>query len=119
MLDRELYLPQAWADDRNRGQKARVPQDVGFRIKPQLAQPMFGRVLESGVAFARFTGYAVYGGDRKLRTRLEREGIPHVMPINSNEKLWVWTGNVDLLLSSDSVPSIEKRICHPGLVDGH
>ena len=24
-----------------------------------------------------------------------------------------------MLLSSDSVPRIEKRICHPGLVGGH
>ena len=40
LLDRELYLPRVWADDRDRRREAGVPEDAVFRTKPQLAQLM-------------------------------------------------------------------------------
>ena len=43
LLDRELYLPQVWARDWERRREAGVPDSVGFRTKPQLAQFMLGR----------------------------------------------------------------------------
>ena len=85
LLDRELYLPQVWADDREWRREAGVPEDAVFWTKPQLAQLMLERVLESGVPFAWFTGDEVYGSDRKLRLWLEGEEIRHVMAIKSNE----------------------------------
>ena len=77
LLDRELYLPQVWADNWERRGEAGVPEDAVFRTKPQLAQLMLGRALESGVPFTWFTGDEVYGSDRKLRRWLEGEEIPH------------------------------------------
>ena len=91
LLDRELYLPQVWAGDVERRREAGVPRDAVFRTKPQLARRMLERALESGVPFGWVTGDEVYGSDRNLRLWLEQEGIPHVLAIKSNEKLWVWT----------------------------
>ena len=56
LLDRELYLPQVWADDGERRREAGVPKEVTFRTKPQLAQDMLGRAVESGVPFSWVTG---------------------------------------------------------------
>ena len=91
LLDRELYLPQVWTEDRERRWEAGVPEDVGFQTKPRLAQCMLERALESGVPFGWVAGDGVYGNDRNLRLWLEREGIAHVLAIKSNEKLWAWT----------------------------
>ena len=91
LLDRELYLPQVWAKDWERRREAGVPEHVEFRTKPQLAQMMLERAVESGIPFGWVTGDEVYGSDRNLRRWLEREGIPHVLAIKSNEKLWAWT----------------------------
>ena len=105
LLDRELYLPQVWAEDRERRREAGVPEDAVFRTKPQLAQLMLGRALESGVPFAWFTGDEVYGSDRTLRLWLEREEIPHVMAVKSNEKLWALTDRGPLQVRADRLAS--------------
>ena len=101
LLDRELYLPQVWADDWERRREAGVPESIRFRTKPQLARMMLERVLETGVPFAWFTGDEVYGSDRNLRLWLEREEIPHVMAIKSNEKLWALTDKGPLQVRAD------------------
>ena len=105
LLDRELYLPQVWAQDRERREEAGVPEDAVFRTKPQLAQLMLERAADSGVPFSWFTGDEVYGSDRKLRRWLEREEIPHVMAIKSNEKLWAWTEKGPLQVRADRLAS--------------
>lgn len=105
LLDRELYLPQVWADDRERRREAGVPEDAVFRTKPQLAQLMLRRALEAGTPFDWFTGDEVYGSDRNLRLWLEREEIPHVMAVKSNEKLWAWTDKGPLQVRADKLAS--------------
>ena len=42
-IDRKLYLPKAWTEDPARCRAARVPEQVEFRTKPQLAQLMLQR----------------------------------------------------------------------------
>ena len=58
-----------------------------------------------GVPFAWFTGDEVYGSDRKLRLWLEREEIPHVTAIKSNEKLWALTDRGPLQVRADWLAS--------------
>ena len=91
LLDRELYLPQVWAENWDRRQEAGVPESVSFHTKGQLAQLMLQRAVESGVSFAWVAGDEVYGYDRKLRLWLERLDVPHVLAIKSTEKLWAST----------------------------
>jgi SRSO17 transposase len=43
MIDRELYLPEGWTADPKRCKAARVPEEIGFRTKPELAQRMLER----------------------------------------------------------------------------
>ena len=104
-LERALYLPQVWAEDWERRWEAGVPEDVGFRTKPRLAQRMLERALESGVPFGWVAGDAVYGSDRNLRRWLEGAGIPQVLAIKSNEKLWAWTDKGPLQVRADRLAS--------------
>lgn len=90
-LDRELYLPQEWAANRERRREAGVPEDVAFRTKPQLARAMLERALDAGVPFAWVTGDEVYGGDRRLRVWLEERGVAHVLAVKRTEALWAMT----------------------------
>jgi SRSO17 transposase len=89
-LDRELYLPQEWAQDAARRAAAGVPEAVEFATKPQLAQRMLQRAREVGVPAAWVTGDAVYGNDRKLRIWLEEQRQPFVLEVACQEALWSW-----------------------------
>ena len=68
-----------------------MPEEVSFRTKPQLAQLMLERALQSGVSFGWVAGDEVNGSGRNLRLWLEREGLSHVLAIKRNEKLWALT----------------------------
>ena len=76
LVDRELYLPQVWAEDRERRREAGVPEDTAFRTKGQLARLM-----------------------------LERAEIPHVLAVKTSEKLWAWTEKGPLLVRADRLAS--------------
>ena len=87
LLDRELYLPRVWSEDRERCREAGVPEGVGFRTKAQLARRMLERALETEVPFGWVAGDEVYGNDRKLRVWLEGKELSHVLAIKRSEKL--------------------------------
>jgi SRSO17 transposase len=91
LIDRELYLPKVWTDDRPRCRAAGIGDAVRFATKPQLAQAMLERALEAGAAFGWVTGDTVYGGDRRLRVWLEQHAIRHVMAVKRSEPLLTLT----------------------------
>src|SRR5215207_9575205 len=45
-LDRALYLPREWTDDRARCRQAGIPDAVPFRTKPQLGLELVERALD-------------------------------------------------------------------------
>jgi SRSO17 transposase len=88
LLDRELYLPKEWAQDKARRQAAKVPEEVEFATKPQLARRMIERAKTAGVPFAWLTGDAVYGNDRRLGVWLEQQDLHFVLAVASNAYVW-------------------------------
>src|ERR1700716_2390027 len=60
-IDRTLYLPKEWTDDRDRLEAVYVPPDTGFATKPKLATKMIERALAAGVPFRWVAADSVYG----------------------------------------------------------
>lgn len=87
-IDRELYLPRPWIEDRARCRAAGIPDTVEFATKPELAREMIERALDAGVPCGWVTGDEVYGGDRRLRLWLEQRGQAFVLAVPRNEPLW-------------------------------
>jgi SRSO17 transposase len=61
LLDAELYLPQVWAEDRQRCRDAGIPDDVGYRSKWQIALDQWIRLSKNGVTFDWLTFDEWYG----------------------------------------------------------
>ena len=87
LVDRELYLPRSWTDDRPRCRGAGIPGQVEFRTKPQLAKGMLERALDAGMPATWMTADEVYGGDGRLRRWLEERDQPHVLAVNRKQSL--------------------------------
>ena len=87
LLDRELYLPKSWTRDPERCREARVPAEVRFATKPELAARMLWRTLDAGVPACWVTGDTVYGSNPKLRAGLEARGQAYALGVCCHE--WV------------------------------
>ena len=84
-LDRELYLPRAWIDDRDRCAEAGIGPEVEFQTKPELALAMLTRALDAGVPAGWVAADEVYGQNAGLRLALEERGMPYVLAVPVNQ----------------------------------
>jgi len=113
LIDRELYLPQDWAEDGARRATAGIPRAVSFATKPQLAQRMIARAIAAGVPFAWVVGDEVYGSDRRLRLFLEQHERPFILTVRSNEKLWsVLAGRLGQQTAADLAAALPDAAWH-------
>jgi SRSO17 transposase len=87
LIDRALYLPKDWTNDRERCRKAGIPKEVAFATKPEIARTMLKRAFGAGVPCAWVTGDSVYGGDYQLRRLIEAAGKGYVLQVTSNQHL--------------------------------
>src|SRR5512143_1049168 len=89
LLDRELYLPKEWTDERERCRRAGVPDERTFATKPMLARQMLERTFDAGVRLAWVTGDRVYGDDRGRRLWLERRTQAYILAASGKETVWI------------------------------
>jgi SRSO17 transposase len=89
LIDRELYLPKSWTDDRERCREAGISDDVAFATKPELARQMLERAQAAQVTADWVTADEVYGGNPALRNWLRSQGQPYVMAVAQTEAVQV------------------------------
>ena len=104
LLDRELYLPQEWTDDRERCQRAGIPKQRAIATKPALALQMLQRNVEAGLKLAWVTGDSIYGDDRSLRQWLESHYQPYVLAVSGKEAVWLDTHQRQIKLILTELP---------------
>ena len=87
-LDRRLYLPEEWCQDRERRRGARVPDEVVFRTKSQLAIQMLEHAWVRGVPMKWVTADEIYGDDTRLRDRVAQVGKRYVLAVSASTPAW-------------------------------
>ncbi len=83
-----LYLPADWAEDRDRRRKAGVPEEIGFKTKPEIALEQLGWACAAGLARGVVLMDPGYGNDAKLRRSTTALGLVYVAGIQSNILVW-------------------------------
>ena len=101
-----LYLPEQWAKDRQRREKAGVPTAVKFQTKPDIALEQIRAAKAAGVAIGIVLADAGYGNETAWREALDEMELEYCVGIQSVTTVWAaGTGPVP--------PKANKKIGRP------
>ena len=78
----DLYLPESWITDAKRRQRAKIPDAVRFRTKPEIALQLIAGALIEEVPAAPVTADAAYGTNAAFRAELTRLGLRYAVGVN-------------------------------------
>ena len=74
-VDFELYLPECWTEDRARRHEAKIPDEVEFKTKIELALDMIRRAKENGIPGHILLADSAYGNSSEFRTTARELGF--------------------------------------------
>jgi len=87
-LGLRLYLPEAWANDRERRDKVGVPAAIAFRTKWRIALDEIDRLRDGGVRFGTVLADAGYGVCADFRPELTELSLTWAVGISSEQKFY-------------------------------
>ncbi len=83
-----LYLPKEWAADEERRRKAGVPEEIGFKTKPEIALDLLRWACEAGLPRGVALLDAGYGHSSELRTEITALDLTYVVGILPSTTAW-------------------------------
>jgi len=87
-LDFALYLPQSWAEDINRRQQAKVPDDLEFTTKQDLATAMICHAVEDKLPRPRIVlADSFYGRSGPFRAAIRKHRLHYGVGVRSDLKI--------------------------------
>jgi SRSO17 transposase len=87
-IDFELYLPECWANDSKRRAEARIPKDVVFENKLELAIKMIRRAKDNGVPPGVVLVDSAYGNAHWFRMELRTLGLDYAVAVLPTTKVY-------------------------------
>jgi len=83
-----LYLPEVWANDPGRRKLARVPAEIEFQTKWQIARDEIAKLLEAGVPKAPVVSDAGYGTTTEFRDWLAGQDLVYALGVQGEVTVW-------------------------------
>ena len=84
----QLYLPQEWANDPIRREKAGIPNELQFSTKGQIALEQIRRLMAQGAPRHCVLTDAGYGVDTAFREGLSELGLPYAVGVTGAVTVW-------------------------------
>ncbi len=76
-----LYIPEEWCEDSERRRRAKIPEEVELKTKPELGVELVERAAGWEIPKAPVLGDQAYGENTKLRDRLHDAGCEYVLSV--------------------------------------
>ena len=87
-VDFELYLPKSWTEDPARGAEARIPDEIAFRTKPDLALAMIRRAKTDGLPPGVVLADSAYGDSSNFREQVRLLDLDYAVGVHATTKVW-------------------------------
>lgn len=87
MTDFRLYIPECWAEDRERCRAAHIPDEVVYEPKWALALSMIEQAVAAGMPKGVVLGDCDYGNKTVLRDTLDALGLQYAVEVQSTTVL--------------------------------
>lgn len=92
-LDSRLFIPEKWfgEDYTERRKKCRLPDDITFKTKPQLAAEMLKEIVSEGaIPFRYVTADSIYGNSPDFIGAVEKvPGVTYFVALPSDTLCWL------------------------------
>lgn len=95
LLDRELYLPQDWCEDSERRAKAKIPDNVTFQTKPQIALQMLNRAWAEGIPLQWVVADSAYGNASTFREAIAAAGRYYALEVPKSVRIRTATADFE------------------------
>ena len=93
LLDKRLFIPQKWFSDdfKARRKKCKLPQNIEFKTKPQLAVEMINNIVaENIIPFKYVLGDTIYGSSPDFIEAAEScVGVTYFVEAASDTRCWL------------------------------
>lgn len=89
LIDRRLYLPEDWAQNPERRQKAGVPEEVTFQTKAQLGLEMVKEAMKRGLPFGWIGMDCHYGEQPWLLAELSELSVIYAADVPCDTRVWL------------------------------
>lgn len=89
LLDGELFLPEAWSEDRDRCRAAGIPDEMVYRPKWKIALELYDRAVANGLQFDWATFDEGYGGKPEFLRELSARRQKFVGEVPRNFTGWL------------------------------
>jgi SRSO17 transposase len=83
-----LYLPEEWCDDLERRRKAKIPDQVGFQTKPELAGEVCKAAAGWQIPAAPILADCAYGDDTRFRINLHEQELEYVVAVSAKVSVY-------------------------------
>lgn len=87
-LGYRLYLPREWAEDRQRCERAGIPEGIVFATKGEIAWGQIETALSAGIPRGTVLMDAGYGDEAALRDRLSANNLLYAVGIRPATAVW-------------------------------
>jgi SRSO17 transposase len=88
-IDFELYLPEMWAGALELRREARIPDEVGFKTKPELALEMMKRAIADEIPKGVVLADSAYGTSIEFRDQIRSLGLQYAVGVDPKTTVWL------------------------------